>query len=206
MLLEIHPTNPDKRKIAQVVECLKEGGIIIYPTDTVYSIGCDLMNGKAVEKVARLKNIKVEKANFSLVCYDLSHITEYTRQLSNPVFKLMKHVLPGAYTFILESGRNIPKIFSEKKKTIGIRVPDNNIARSIVSELGRPIIATSVHDEDEILEYTTDASLIHEKFEKLVDIVIDGGPGGFEVSTVLDCTGETIEVIREGKGPIDFLA
>ncbi len=205
MLLEIHPDNPDKRKIVQVVECLKDGGIIIYPTDTVYSIGCDFSNTKAVEKIARLKNIKVEKANFSLVCYDLSHITEYSKQLSNPVFKLMKKVLPGAYTFILESGRSIPKIFSEKKKTIGIRVPDNNIARSIVLELGHPIIATSVHDDDEILEYTTDPFLIHEKFEKLVDIVIDGGPGGLEASTILDCTGDGIEVVREGKGPVDFL-
>ena len=200
MLLEIHPNNPDQRKIRQVIECLQDGGVIVYPTDTVYSFGCDMLNNKAVEHVARLKNIKVEKANFSIVCYDLSHITEYTKQLSNPVFKLMKRVLPGPYTFILESGRAIPKIFSERKKTIGIRVPDNNIARSIVSGLGYPIIATSVHDDDELLEYTTDPELIHQKFEKLVDIVIDGGPGSFDASTILDCTGEEIKLVRQGKG------
>lgn len=200
MLLEIHPDNPDERKIRQVVECLLDGGVIVYPTDTVYSFGCDMLNNKAVERVARLKNIKVEKANFSLVCYDLSHITEYSKQLSNPVFKLMKSVLPGPFTFILESGRAIPKIFSERKKTIGIRVPDNNIARAIVANLGHPIIATSVHDDDEILEYTTDAELIHQKFEKLVDIVIDGGPGSFDVSTIIDCTGDEIAIVRQGKG------
>lgn len=205
MLLEIHPDNPDPRKIRQVVECLLDGGIIVYPTDTVYSIGCDLENTKAIERIARLKNIRADKANFSLVCYDLSHITEYSKPLNNSVFKLMKKVLPGPYTFILEASKKIPKIFSDRKKTIGIRVPHNNIARHIVKELNRPIIATSVHDEDEILEYTTDASLIHERLEKLVDIVIDGGPGGFDASTVLDCTGEGIEVVREGKGPIDFL-
>jgi tRNA threonylcarbamoyl adenosine modification protein (Sua5/YciO/YrdC/YwlC family) len=205
MLLEIHPQNPDKRKIAQVVECLMDGGIVIYPTDTVYSIGCDLQNSRAIERVARLKNVRVDKANFSLVCYDLSHITEYSRQLSNPVFKLMKNVLPGPYTFILEAGKNIPRIFSEKKKTIGIRVPDNLIARTIVQELGRPIIATSVHDDDQMMEYTTDPFHIHEKFEKLVDIVIDGGPGGLEASTILDCTGGHIEVIRIGKGSVEDL-
>jgi tRNA threonylcarbamoyl adenosine modification protein (Sua5/YciO/YrdC/YwlC family) len=205
MIIEIHPANPDTRKIKQVVECLQDGGLVIYPTDTVYSIGCDMMNTKALEKLARLKNVKVEKANFSLICYDLSHITEYSKQLSNPVFKLMKSVLPGPYTFILEAGRNIPKIFSEKKKTIGIRVPDNNIARSIIKELGHPITATSVHDEDDILEYTTDPFLIHEKWNKLVDIVIDGGPGGLEASTILDCTSNEIVVVREGKGSIEGL-
>lgn len=205
MLLEIHPANPDPRKIRQVVECLLDGGIVIYPTDTIYSIGCDIDNTKAVERIARIKNVRADKANFSLVCYDMSHITEYSKQLSNPVFKLMKNVLPGPYTFILDAGRKIPKIFSDKKKTIGIRVPDNNIARHIVKELNRPIIATSVHDENEILEYTTDPELIYEKFQNLVDIVIDGGPGGLEASTVLDCTGNSIEVVREGKGPVDFI-
>jgi tRNA threonylcarbamoyl adenosine modification protein (Sua5/YciO/YrdC/YwlC family) len=205
MLVVIHPDNPDPRKIKQVVDCLKDGGIIIYPTDTVYSIGCDISNTKAIERIARLKNVRADKANFSLVCYDLSHITDYSRQMSNPVFKLMKNLLPGPYTFILDAGRNIPKIFSDRKKTIGIRVPDNNIARSIVKELDRPIIATSVHDEDSILEYTTDPEQIHENFQHLVDIVIDGGTGGFEASTVLDCTGDRIEVIREGKGPVDFI-
>jgi len=205
MLLEIHPQNPDERKIKQIIQILLDGGIIIYPTDTVYSIGCDIQNNKAIERIARLKGVKVDKANFSLVCYDLSHITEYSKQLSNPVFKLMKNVLPGPYTFILEAGRNIPKIFSEKKKTIGIRVPDNNIARCIVKELGRPIIVTSVHDDDALMEYATDPELIHEKFEKLVDVVIDGGPGGLEASTVLDCTGDEITVIREGKGSVEVI-
>lgn len=205
MIIEIHPDNPDERKIRQIVDCLLEGGVIVYPTDTVYSFGCDMLNNKAVERVARLKNIKTEKANFSLVCHDLSHITEYSKQLSNPVFKLMKSVLPGPYTFILEAGRAIPKIFSERKKTIGIRVPDNNIARDIVKKLGHPIIAASVHDDDELLEYTTDPEMIHEKFEKLVDIVIDGGPGSFDASTILDCTGDQITLVRQGKGVVDFL-
>jgi tRNA threonylcarbamoyl adenosine modification protein (Sua5/YciO/YrdC/YwlC family) len=205
LILDIHPDNPDERKIRQVVECLRDGGVVVYPTDTVYSFGCDMLNNKALERVARLKNIKVEKANFSLICSDLSHITEYSKQMSNPVFKLMKRLLPGPYTFILESGKAIPKIFSERKKTIGIRVPDNNIARAIVNQLGHPIIATSVHDEDHIIEYTADPELIHEKFEKLVDIVINGGPGGLEVSTIIDCTGDQIELIRQGKGPVDFL-
>ena len=205
MIIEIHPDNPDERKIRQIVDCLLEGGVIVYPTDTVYSFGCDMLNNKAVERVARLKNIKTEKANFSLVCHDLSHITEYSKQLSNPVFKLMKSVLPGPYTFILEAGRAIPKIFSERKKTIGIRVPDNNIARDIVKKLGHPIIAASVHDDDELLEYTTDPEMIHEKFEKLVDMVIDGGPGSFDASTILDCTGDQITLVRQGKGVVDFL-
>jgi tRNA threonylcarbamoyl adenosine modification protein (Sua5/YciO/YrdC/YwlC family) len=205
LIIEIHPDNPDERKIRQIVDCLLEGGVIVYPTDTVYSFGCDMLNNKALERVARLKNIKTEKANFSLVCHDLSHITEYSKQLSNPVFKLMKSVLPGPYTFILEAGRAIPKIFSERKTTIGIRVPDNNIARDIVKKLGHPIIAASVHDDDELLEYTTDPEMIHEKFEKLVDMVIDGGPGSFDASTILDCTGDQITLVRQGKGVVDFL-
>ncbi|MDZ4824322.1 MAG: L-threonylcarbamoyladenylate synthase [Flavobacteriales bacterium] len=205
MLIQIHPKTPESRKIKQVVDCLESGGIIIYPTDTVYSIGCDMLNTKAVERVAWLKNVRVEKANFSLVCYDLSHLSEYSKPISNQVFKLMKHTLPGPYTFILEANRYIPKIFSAKKKTIGIRVPDNVIAREIVKQLGRPIMATSVHDEDEILEYTSDAEAIHDKFEKLVDLVIDGGPGGLEPSTILRCIGNEIEVMRVGKGSVDML-
>lgn len=205
MIVEILPENPDQRKIKQVVECLKSGGVIIYPTDTVYSIGCDIENNKAIERIARLKNVRADKANFSLVCHDLSHITEYSRQVSNSVFKMMKRALPGPYTFILEAGKKIPTIFSDRKKTIGIRVPDHLIPREIVKELGRPIIATSVHDDDEIIEYTTDPNLIHEKFEHLVDMVIDGGFCGLEASTVLDCTGAVVTVIREGKGTIDFI-
>ncbi len=205
MLLPIYPENPDPRKIAMVVDCLKRGGIIVYPTDTVYSFGCDMLNTKALEQLARIKQVKLEKANFSLVCHDLSNLTEYSKQLSNPVFKLMRNSLPGPYTFILEASKAIPKIFSEKKKTVGIRVPDNAIARAIVEALGHPIVATSVHDEDSVLEYTTDPDLIHEKFEKLVDIVIDGGPGGFEASTVIDCTNDDIRLVRQGKGVVDFL-
>lgn len=205
MLLPIHPANPDTRKIAQAVECLKSGGIIVYPTDTVYSMGCDMLNHKALERLAQIKQIKLEKANFSLICHDLSHLTAYSKQLSNPVYKLMRNSLPGPYTFILEASKAIPKIFSDKKRTVGIRVPDNSIARAIVEALGNPIVSTSVHDDDAFLEYTTDAELIHEKLHKLVDLVIDGGPCGFEVSTIIDCTSDDIRLVRQGKGQVDFL-
>jgi tRNA threonylcarbamoyl adenosine modification protein (Sua5/YciO/YrdC/YwlC family) len=203
MLLPIHPANPDPRKIAQVVECLKKGGIIVYPTDTVYSMGCDMLHPKALEKLALIKQIKLEKANFSLICHDLSHLTEYSKQLSNPVYKLMRSVLPGPYTFILEASKAIPKIFSDRKKTVGIRVPDNAISRAIVEALGHPIVATSVHDDDSILDYTTDAELIHEKWNNRVDIVIDGGPGGLEPSTIISCVNDEIEVVRLGKGSVE---
>lgn len=205
MLLPIHPSNPDPRKIAQVVECLRKGGIVVYPTDTVYSMGCDMHNSKGLEKLALIKQIKLEKANFSLICHDLSHLTEYSKQLSNPVYKLMRSLLPGPYTFILEASKAIPKIFSDRKKTIGIRVPDNAIARAIVESLGNPIVATSVHDDDSILEYTTDPELIHEKWSNRVDIVIDGGMGGLEPSTVISCVNDEIEIIRMGKGPVEIL-
>jgi tRNA threonylcarbamoyl adenosine modification protein (Sua5/YciO/YrdC/YwlC family) len=205
MLLHIHPANPDPRKIAQVVECLRKGGIIVYPTDTVYSMGCDMHNTKALEQLARIKQVKLEKANFSLICSDLSHLTEYSKQLSNPIYKLMRSLLPGPYTFILEASKAIPKIFSDRKKTVGIRVPDNAIARAIVEALGHPIVATSVHDDDTILDYTTDAELIHDKWSNLIDIVVDGGPGGLEPSTIINCINDEIEVIRVGKGSIDML-
>ncbi len=205
MLLEIRENNIDKRKMQEVIDCLRSGGVIVYPTDTVYSFGCDLNNAKAIERIAKLKNIRADKANFSIVCSDLSHISDYSKQVNNQVFKLMKSLLPGPYTFILEGSKNIPKMFSERKKTIGIRVPDNAIALAIVTELGNPIIATSVHDEDDVMEYTTDPELIHEKFEREVDIVIDGGMGGLDASTILDCTGEQIVLVREGKGPVAHL-
>jgi len=205
MLLAIHPDNPDIRKVRQVVECLRGGGIVIYPTDTVYSMGCDMRNPKAVERLARLKQVKIEKAAFSLICEDLSHIAEYTKQLNNSTFKLMRQLLPGPYTFILEAGKAIPSVFSSKKKTVGIRVPDNHIAKSLVAELGNPLVATSVHDENEIIDYTSDPEQIYHRWSKLVDIVIDGGAGGLEPSTVLDCTQAEVVVLREGKGPIDFL-
>jgi len=205
MLLKIHPDNPDQRKIDQVITALKKGGIIIYPTDTVYSMACDLTNRKAVERMAQIKGIKIEKANFSLICYDLSDISDYTVQFSNSIYKLMKRALPGPYTFILNANTSVPKLFKSKKKTIGIRVPDNNIARKIVEDLGNPLISTSVTDDDEIIEYITDPELIHEKYENTVALVIDGGYGKNEASTVLDCTDNHPIVIREGVGSIDFI-
>lgn len=204
MLLKLYNENPNVRQVLRVVECLRDGGVIIYPTDTVYGMGADIRNPKALERMARIKGVKVDKANFSLICHDLSQISEYTRPIPNFVFKTMKRLLPGPYTFILNANSNVPRIFQGNKKTIGIRVPDNNIIRTVVRELGNPIASTSIHDEDEILEYTTDPELIHEKYEHLVDIVIDGGYGGNEPSTVLDCTDDEIVVVREGKGPVDF--
>lgn len=205
MLIEIHPDNPEPRKITEVVNCLRKGGVIIYPTDTIYSIGCDLRNKKAIEKVARLKGVRLRKAQFSLICYDLSSIGDYTKQFDRSVFKAMNKALPGPYTFILNAGNKVPKLFETNKKEVGIRIPDNNIARQVVHELGNPIIATSVHDDDEILEYTTDPSLIHEKYENMVDLVIDGGYGKNNPSTIVDCTDGEINVIREGIGSIDAL-
>ena len=205
MLIEIHPDNPEPRKITEVVNCLRKGGVIIYPTDTIYSIGCDLRNKKAIEKVARLKGVRLRKAQFSLICYDLSSIGDYTKQFDRSVFKAMNKALPGPYTFILNAGNKVPKLFETNKKEVGIRIPDNNIAKQVVHELGNPIIATSVHDDDEILEYTTDPSLIHEKYENMVDLVIDGGYGKNNPSTIVDCTDGEINVIREGIGSIDVL-
>ncbi|MFO8068321.1 MAG: L-threonylcarbamoyladenylate synthase [Bacteroidales bacterium] len=203
MLVKIYPENPNPRQIKNVVDCLRDGGIIIYPTDTVYAIGCDIYNPKAVAKVAAIKSTKVEKANFSFICYDLSHISDYTKPFSTSIYKLMKKALPGPFTFILNANNNVPKIFQSRKKTIGIRIPDNSISREIVLELGNPIMSTSVYDDDEIIEYTTDPELIHEKYESLVDIVIDGGFGDNEASTVVDCTKDEIEIIRQGKGIIE---
>ncbi|MBP6978525.1 MAG: threonylcarbamoyl-AMP synthase [Lentimicrobiaceae bacterium] len=202
MLLHIHPENPSARQIKMVVDCLNEGGVIIFPTDTVYGLGCDIYQGKAIDRIALIKGIRKEKANFSFICHDLSNLADYTRPLNNSVYKLMKATLPGPYTFILNANSNVPKIFQSKKKTVGIRVPDNKIPVEIVRELGHPIMTTSVYDVDEVLEYTTDPELIHEKFKDLVDIVIDGGYGDNQPSTILDCTGEEIFVIREGKGKI----
>ncbi len=205
MLLDIHPDNPDKRKVAQVVAILRKGGVIIYPTDTVYSMACDLMNRRAVEKMALLKGVKVEKIKFSLICYDLSSISDYTMQFSNSIYKLLNRALPGPYTFILNANTSVPKLFKSNKKTIGIRVPDNKIAREIINELGNPLLSTSVHDEDEILEYITDPELIHEKYENLVDLVVDGGFGHNHASTVIDCTEGEPVVIREGIGSLTVL-
>jgi tRNA threonylcarbamoyl adenosine modification protein (Sua5/YciO/YrdC/YwlC family) len=202
-LIRIHPDNPDMRKIERVVEILRDGGVIIYPTDTVYGIGCDIFNQKAIERILRIKGLKMKNANLSFICYDLSHISEYTRHLSTPVFKVMKKALPGPFTFILESSSRVPKILNTNKKTVGIRVPDHNIPREIVNMLGNPIITTSIHDEDEVIEYSTDPSLIFEKYEDLVDAVIDGGYGNNVPSTIVNCVDDQFEVIREGLGDIN---
>lgn len=200
MILEINPENPQEKKINQVVECLQDGGVIIFPTDTIYGIGCDLFNQKAIERVCRIKGIKPNKMNLSFICYDLSDLSTYAKHVSTPVFKIMKRVLPGPYTFILESSSKVPKILGHSKKTVGIRVPNNNVIRSIVDVLGHPVINTSVKDEDEIIEYTTDPELIYEKFKNHVDLVINGGPGGNIPSTIVDCTEDDFQITREGLG------
>lgn len=202
--LHIHPQNPQLNKILEAVECLRNGGIIIYPTDTVYGMGCDIHNQRAVERICKLKGIKPEKANLSFVCYDLSHIADYAK-ISTPVFKVMKKALPGPYTFILNASHNVPKILKNNKKTVGIRVPDNNIARLLVKELGNPIITSSIKDEDEIAEYTTDPEIIFERYHKLVDMVIDGGIGNNIPSSILNGVNEDIEVIREGLGDVSVI-
>ncbi|MBN1187384.1 MAG: threonylcarbamoyl-AMP synthase [Bacteroidales bacterium] len=201
-LLKIYPDNLNQKLILEVVETLQQGGVIIYPTDTVYGLGCDITKPKAVERIARIKGVKPGKANFSFVCYDLSHLSYYARQVDNDVYKLMRSHLPGPFTFILNASANVPKLFKSAKKTVGIRIPDNSIAREIVKELGNPIMSTSVHDEDEILDYTTDPERIYEKYMDIVDIVIDGGYGHNEPSTVVDCTTHPFEILRQGIGVI----
>jgi len=202
MLLRIYPENPNLKEIKKVVDCLKNGGVIIYPTDTVYGIGCDVNNKKAMERVCRIKGLDIKKHNLAFVCYDLSHIAAFTKQLSTSTYKLMKKTLPGPYTFILEANNSIPKLFKNSKKEIGIRIPDNNIPREIVKELGNPIATTSVKDKDMLIEYSTDPELIYEHFNKLVDIIIDGGYGEAVPSTIVDCTNNTPEIIRKGKGNV----
>ncbi len=202
MLLKIHPENPSERQIQRVAECLAEGGIIIYPTDTVYGLACDIFKPRAVDRIAQLKGIRKEKANFTFIFHDLSQISNYTKPFTTEVFRLMKTSFPGPFTFILKANSNIPRIFQSKKNTVGIRIPGNKIPTAIVQALGNPIMTTSVHDDDEIIEYTSDPELIYEKYKGLVDIVIDGGYGDNKPSTIIDCTtGEPI-VIREGKGEI----
>lgn len=198
MIFKIHPDNPDQRQILKAVEILKAGGVIIYPTDTVYGMGCDIFNHKGIERIAQIKRIDLEKAHFSFICYDLSNISEYTRQIDNHVFKIMKKNLPGPFTFILHANNNVPKILKSRKKTIGIRVPNNNVVRELVRELGNPIITTSVIADDDIIEYSTDPELIHEEYKDVVDLVIDGGYGNNVASSIIDCTSDEIEVIREG--------
>ncbi len=203
--LIIHPKNPEPRKIAEAVDCLKKGGVIIYPTDTVYGMGCSILNTRAIERICHLKQVK--PAQLSFICYDLSHISDYVMHLSTPVFKIMKKVLPGPYTFILKANSSVPKLLHTSKKTVGIRVPDHLIPRLMVKELDHPIITTSIKENttDNFMPYITDPDLIYEKYSKLVDMIIDGGHSGSKPSTVLDCTQDTIQIIREGAGSADEL-
>lgn len=202
--IKIYENKPSEAAIKKVVDVLKNGGLIIYPTDTVYGLGCDITNSKALEKIAKIKGIKLEKANFSFICNDLSHISDYVKQIDTATFKILKRALPGPYTFILPGNNDLPKEF-RKKKTVGIRVPDNNIALKIVEMLGNPIVSTSIYDEDDVIEYSTDPELIFEKWQHKVDLVIDGGYGDNVASTIIDLSGYEPEVIREGKGSLDVL-
>lgn len=200
--IKLYEKGTDMRKIDQIISCLKDGGVIIYPTDTVYGMGCDIHNTRAVERICQIKGIKPNKNNFSFICYDLSHISDYAK-VSNAAFKLMKKALPGPFTFVLDGNNKVPKVLAQGKKTVGIRIPDNEITRLIVKELGNPIITTSIRDEDDIVEYSTDPELIFEKFQNVVDIVIDGGFGNNIPSTIVDATSDDFEVIRQGLGELD---
>ena len=203
-LIKIYEENPNPKDVKRVVEALRDGGLIIYPTDTVYGLGCDITNTVALERIAQARGVKLEKANFSFICENLSNLSDYVRQIDTQTFKILKRCLPGPYTFILPGNNNLPNVF-KKKKTVGIRIPDNNICRALVAGLGNPIVSTSIKDDDEVLEYTTDPELILEKWDKKVDIVIDGGYGNNIPSTVIDLTTAEPEVIREGKGSIDIM-
>ena len=205
MLLRIHPDNPQDKNIQQVVECLKDGGVIIYPTDTVYGLGCDIFKQKAVEKIARIKEVNIKKNNFSFICSDLSHLSDFTKPMDRSTYKFMKKALPGAFTFILNANNTIPKLFKNNRKTIGIRVPNHHIPRKIVESLGNPILTTSIHDDDKIVEYSTDPELIYEKYKNQVDIVINGGSGNLVPSTIVDCSKGQINIIRRGLGNLDGL-
>ena len=203
MIVKIYPENPNSKDVLKIVKKLQNGEVIIYPTDTIYGIGCDIFSLKAAERIARIKHLDPDKAQFSLICYDLSHISDYTKQLDNNVFKVMKRNLPGPFTFILEANNNVPKMFKlNKKKTVGIRIPDNQIIREIVKELGHPIFNTSVIDDDEIIEYTTDPELIYERYKDKVDVMVDGGFGKNVASTIVDCTDGEINIIRQGVGEL----
>lgn len=201
--IKIYEENPNPKAISKVISVLKKGGLIIYPTDTVYGLGCDITNSKALDRIARIKGVKLEKANFSFICYDLSNLSDYVKQINTSVFKVLKRALPGPYTFILPGARTLPAAF-KKKKTVGIRIPDNTIALALVKALGNPIVSTSIHDEDSIIEYTTDPELIFEKWASLVDIVIDGGYGDNVPSTVIDFSNEEPVIVREGKGSLEI--
>lgn len=204
MLVKIYPNNPNEKQLEEVVACLRNGGLIIYPTDTVYGLGCDIYQAKAIEKLCKLRNINPEKANLSFICADLSHLSDFVKPIDNAVFRVLKHALPGPFTFILNANNKVPKLLHSNKKTVGIRVPDNNIARSIVKLLGNPIVSTSIHDDDDVVEYSTDPELIYEKYKDLVDMVIDGGYGELQASTVVDYTSDEPVVVRQGKGDLDL--
>ncbi|MBK7626262.1 MAG: threonylcarbamoyl-AMP synthase [Bacteroidales bacterium] len=200
MLIRIYNENPNHKHIRQIADLLDDGGIIIYPTDTVYAMGCDIRATKSIEKIARFKELNPKNPDLSLIFHDMSQLSEYTIIHDNNIFKLLKRNLPEPFTFIVQANSQIPKLFKNKKKTVGIRIPDNNIVLELVRELGRPIITTSIHDPDEVIEYTTDPELIYEKYRDFADAVIDGGFGNNEASTVIDCTGEEIEIVRQGLG------
>ncbi len=202
MLIQLHPVDPQQRHIKTIVECLLDGGVIIYPTDTIYGLGCDIFKPKAIERICRIKNIDPAKAMLSFVCCDLSDMSKYTRSISTPLYRLLKNYLPGPYTFILPASKEVPRILQSKKSTIGLRIPDNKIANTIVGQLDHPLLSASLPGE--MVEEYTDPELIYENFKKLVDIVIDGGTGGMEPSTVVDCSKEPYEVLRPGAGPFDI--
>ncbi len=206
MVIEIHSENPDQRKLDKVVDIIKRGGVAIIPTDTIYALVCDIYNHKAIDKVCRIKNVKLEKSNLSFLCLDLANISTFTRAFDRSIYKLLNRSLPGPYTFILEASSEVPSIFRSKKKTIGIRIPDHRAVQGIVKGLGNPLMSTSLHNRDEIVVYPTDPSDIFEKYEHLVDVIVDGGYGGNTASTIIDCTGSEPEVIRHGAGSIDVLA
>ena len=206
MLIRISEKNISSNVISKIVDCLKNGGIIIYPTDTVYALGCDITQTRAIERICKLKKIKPEKSNFSFVCSDLSHLSEYARAIPNHVFRVMKKALPGPYTFILEANANVPKLLKQNKKTVGIRVPDNAICIAIVEELGNPLISTSLHDtSDDLVEYFSDPQMIEQQHGRDVDLVIDGGFGNIYPSTIIDCSGDDFEIVREGLGSLEIL-
>jgi tRNA threonylcarbamoyl adenosine modification protein (Sua5/YciO/YrdC/YwlC family) len=198
MLLQVHPSNPNPRYLKMIVDCLLSGGVIVYPTDTIYGLGCDIFQHKAIERIAKIKQVDPAKAQLSFVCYDLSDLSKYTKSISTPLYRMLKDYLPGAYTFILPASKEVPKILQSKKSTIGLRIPDNNIARSIVHELGHPILSASLPGE--MVEEYTDPELIYQNFKDIVDIVVDGGIGGMVPSTIVDCTKDSYELIREGAG------